>query len=394
MNINSMKKKDRSALVEFVRNNSTDIDKLPNSFKDHFNESSINTITIDEWIELYRLNHKLITLDLRSESEFLDDKLPNAINFPILNNDERDEVGFLYKQFSPKAALFLALKYADKKEKELKNIVDNYHGNTIFVYCWRGGGRSTAGYSYLKKYGADVVKIEGGYKAYRSKIFEQLYLQSNSKIKNGLIILTGLTGCGKTEILEKISSDYPVLDIEKAAGHASSLFGHIRYELKSNSIPLSQSQFENNLFTQIISSNKSPYPFLSEGESKKISKFNIPDPFYQQMLLSPTIKINSLIELRIERIRNEYFSGNGVESVYSTVERSAFFKKLLGSKKVSELLELLNSGRYEEFIKWILVEYYDKRYAGKYKNIVAEIDNRNTDDTIEDIISIIHQFKK
>ena len=286
--------------------------------------------------------------------------------------------------------MFLAVKYADKKEDKLTKLVETYKNNTIYVYCWRGGGRSTAGASYLEKYGAKVIKIEGGYKAYRSKIHEQFYKGNGNRLKNGLLILTGLTGCGKTEILEKISTHYPVLDIEKAAGHASSLFGHIRYDLKNGSKPLSQANFENNLFTQIISKeNSENYPFLSEGESKRISKFNIPEFFYKQMILSPTIKINSTIEKRVERIREEYFKGNGSEAIYKTVENSAFFKKLLGNKKVSDLLELLRSNRYDEFIEWILVEYYDHRYAGKYKSIIAEIENTNVFDTIEEIISIM-----
>jgi tRNA 2-selenouridine synthase len=214
-------------------------------------------------------------------------------------------------------------------------------------------------------------------------------------MKNGLLILTGLTGCGKTEIIEKISNNIPVLDIEKAAGHASSLFGHIRYDIKNAIIPNSQAEFENNLFTEIISKpNPNNYPFLSEGESKKISKFNIPGNFYDQMILSPTIKINSTIEKRVERIKNEYFSKNGSNAVYNTIEKSAFFKKLLGNKKVFDLLELLRSNREDEFIEWILLEYYDHRYAGKYKNIIAEIDNVNIPYTIEEITSIMNNLRK
>ncbi|MCK5760531.1 MAG: tRNA 2-selenouridine(34) synthase MnmH [Candidatus Delongbacteria bacterium] len=381
--------------MEFVRNNTNEIDKLPNSFKDHFEEEKIKTLTVDEWIDLYQINNNIITIDLRSESEFIEDKLPNSINFPMLDDSERDEVGFLYKQFSPKAALFLAVKYADQKENKIKKLIETYKDNTIYVYCWRGGGRSTAGASYLEKYGAKAIKIEGGYKAYKSKIHEQFYKGNDSRLKNGLLILTGLTGCGKTEILEKISTHYPTLDIEKAAGHASSLFGHIRYDLKNGIKPLSQANFENNLFTQIISKeNSENYPFLSEGESKRISKFNIPEFFYDQMILSQAIKINSSIEKRVERIREEYFKGNGSEAVYKTVENSAFFKKLLGNKKVSDLLELLRSKRYDEFIEWILVEYYDHRYAGKYKNIIAEIENANVSNTIEEIVSLMKNLQK
>ena len=126
-------------------------------------------------------------------------------------------------------------------------------------------------------------------------------------------------------------------------------------------------------------------------ESKRISRFNIPENFYRRMLKSPTIKINSPIEKRVDRIKNEYFVGNGSDAVYETVKNSAFFTKLLGHKKVLDLLKLLDMERYDEFIEWILVEYYDKRYAGKYKNIIAEIDNHNTLDTIDEIIDIYKQ---
>lgn len=385
-----MKKKDRSELVEFARNNANEINKLPLSFKDYFIGIEVKTISVNKWISNYQTDNDIITIDLRSEGEFAEDRLPNAVNFPILNNDERDEVGFLYKQFSPQAALFLAVRFADKKINKIKQIVNTYKNKTIYVYCWRGGGRSTAGAYYLKKYGASVIKIEGGYKAYRSEIHSELYKGDDTRLNNGLLILTGLTGCGKTEILEKMSHDYPVLDIEKAAGHASSLFGHIRYDLKNSEIPLSQANFENNLFTQIISNNDHKYPFLSESESKKISKFNIPEYFYSKMLHSPTIKLNSSIDLRVQRIENEYFSGKGAEAVYKTVENSYFLKKLLGKNKIAELLELLRHGRHSEFIEWILVEYYDKRYAGKYKNIIAEIENHNTSESIKEIISLLN----
>ena len=87
MNINFTKKKDRSGLVKFVRDNIDDIDKLPDSFKNYFNEENIKTIPIDKWIDLYQVNNNIITIDLRSESEFREDKLPNSINFPILDDN-------------------------------------------------------------------------------------------------------------------------------------------------------------------------------------------------------------------------------------------------------------------------------------------------------------------
>ena len=43
-------------------------------------------------------------IDVRSPSEFADDHIPGAINLPVLSDEERVEVGIIYKQSSPFAA--------------------------------------------------------------------------------------------------------------------------------------------------------------------------------------------------------------------------------------------------------------------------------------------------
>src|SRR6185295_11716445 len=40
-------------------------------------------------------------IDARSESEYAEDRLPGAVNWPTLNDDERRIVGTEYKQVSP-----------------------------------------------------------------------------------------------------------------------------------------------------------------------------------------------------------------------------------------------------------------------------------------------------
>ena len=40
-------------------------------------------------------------IDVRSPSEFADDHIPGAINLPVLSDDERAEVGTIYKQIDP-----------------------------------------------------------------------------------------------------------------------------------------------------------------------------------------------------------------------------------------------------------------------------------------------------
>ena len=49
-------------------------------------------------------NHFDVIIDVRSPAEFALDHVPGAMNCPVLNNEEREQIGTLYKQVSPFAA--------------------------------------------------------------------------------------------------------------------------------------------------------------------------------------------------------------------------------------------------------------------------------------------------
>ena len=49
---------------------------------------------------LERLAEFDAVIDVRTPAEFAEDHIPGAVNFPVLNNDERVEIGTLYKQVS------------------------------------------------------------------------------------------------------------------------------------------------------------------------------------------------------------------------------------------------------------------------------------------------------
>ena len=40
-------------------------------------------------------------IDVRSPAEFADDHIPGAINLPVLNDQQRAEIGTIYKQINP-----------------------------------------------------------------------------------------------------------------------------------------------------------------------------------------------------------------------------------------------------------------------------------------------------
>ena len=60
---------------------------------------SVHLISADEAMARYGQFDAVI--DARSEGEYAEDHLPDAINWPSLNNEERIRVGTLYKQVSP-----------------------------------------------------------------------------------------------------------------------------------------------------------------------------------------------------------------------------------------------------------------------------------------------------
>lgn len=376
----------RKPLIDYINLNKDNVDNLF-EFNKYYPEDSYKTISINRWIEeIGKSNFSLI--DVRSEKEFHNSTIPGAINFPILTTKERDEVGFVYKQMTEKGALFLAIEYAEKKDQKINELIDKHNNIKFNLFCWRGSGRSSSLTSILSKKGVECKKIIGGYKSYRTQVYNSFYVDSS---KYNFVPLSGFTGCGKTEILESLGNEVPIFDIEKAASHASSQFGKVRFNLQNMTPVKSQQQFENNLFFDLIKPCKNKnLPFLTEAESKKINNFHMPNVLFDRLLLSPSIKLECSIENRVKRIVKEYFTGDGIKQVYDVVEKSNCMKTRLGKQQISDLLALLDQNRIEEFSEWFLVQYYDKIYGTKYENIIETINCDNISKARNDIVEILN----
>ena len=115
-------------------------------------------------------------IDVRSEGEFAEDHIPGAINLPVLNNAERERVGTIYKQVSSFDAkkIGAALVSANISRHINANMLDRPRDWRPLIYCWRGGGRSGAMAHVLVQIGWKVGQLDGGYKAYRRAIIEEL----------------------------------------------------------------------------------------------------------------------------------------------------------------------------------------------------------------------------
>ena len=135
---------------------------------------SLITLSAEEAIG--RLHEFDAVIDARSEAEFEEDHLPGAVNWPTLNNAERHAIGTLYKQVNPfeakkRGAALAARNIAAHIERELLATAKEWRPLT---YCWRGGKRSGSLSLILDQIGFRVTLLEGGYKAFRAAVVQDI----------------------------------------------------------------------------------------------------------------------------------------------------------------------------------------------------------------------------
>lgn len=216
--------------------------------------------------------------------------------------------------------------------------------------------RSSAMAWLLQFYGFDVFIIEGGYKAYRNYVLQQLGLPFQ------LNVLGGFTGSGKTQILNHIKTlGIPVVDLEHLAQHKGSAFGNL-----NNHEQPTQEQFENNL-VQALSDYYhvdeqgnffQPQPIWIENESQRIGLIDITKSFYQTMQSAPLITLNIPFEERLAFIVQAY----GHYETNRLKEATIRIQKKLGGLQTKEALSFIEEGKFSEAFA-IFLSYYDKLYS-------------------------------
>ena len=173
--------------------------------------------------QFMRLRNSLPVIDVRSPAEFVMGHIPGAVSIPLFDDIQRAEVGTVYKaQGSMKAVMRGIDLAAPGMSSRLAAAVSLADRGEALVYCWRGGMRSGAmGWLFtLGEINSSI--LEGGYKAYRHHILEDLGKERET------IILGGLTGSGKTHILRHLALlGGQVTDLEGLACHKGSAFGSL-----------------------------------------------------------------------------------------------------------------------------------------------------------------------
>lgn len=305
-------------------------------------------------------------IDVRSEREFARGAVPGFINLPILDDRERHLVGKTYKEVGQSEAVALghelvASHRTSRIQSWLQQVV-NARTRRGLVTCWRGGMRSEIASGWLREHGAAIERVEGGYQAMRRVVTSALATPPT------LVVLAGLTGSGKTQLLHDLPPGIAV-DLEGLAKHRGSSFGRRR-----DAAQPSQATFENALALALWRRTR---PLLVEDESAAIGRLMVPRALRNGIAAAPVVFLECDPEARARRIYEEYvvepLAGQSspaalAESLKGSVTAIA---RRLGGESASRVKAAIDAAlreapsAYERHRAWILellLSYYDKAY--------------------------------
>ena len=313
-----------------------------------------------------------LLIDVRSPDEYYKGHMPNSINIPLFNNEERSIVGKNYKIKGKEIATIKGLEIVEAK---LDNLISkfilaekkyfNKYINNFKIYCARGGMRSQSIFWLLSKLNYSSVLLNGGYKQYRRKVLENF--NKDVKIK----LIGGKTGSGKTNILNILKkNNYQIIDLEFLANHRGSTFGALGMDEQPTN-----EQFEN-----LIENELSKFDFKKEifieAESANIGRCRIPYDLFKKMKSSPRIEIIRSEKERINELVRTY-SNFPKEELMASILR---IKKRLGPQRTELALKSVENEKWENVCIAVL-DYYDKCYEYELegKEHVKKIDLSGVD---------------
>ncbi len=319
-------------------------------------------------------------MDVRAPVEFNRGAVPGAVNLPILDDPQRAEIGTVYAEAGQDAAIARGLELATPAVRGERLEAWQRHTSAHpdgYLYCFRGGLRSRTTQAWLAEAGVKYPLVRGGYKALRNHCLNTLETLGPAQ---RLIVVSGQTGCGKTDLIHDWHS---ALDLEGLANHRGSAFGGTFTPQPS------QIDFENALalawLTQRVGGSA---PVLIEAESHLIGRLYVPDTVQQAMREAPHVRLIASHSDRIQRLRSDYVDhalahcqqsapedpwGALSNHVSDNLQR---IKRRLGGATTDRLVVAVpgavdalqraqDPSGFDPIINTLLVDYYDKLYQHK-----------------------------
>jgi len=293
-------------------------------------------------------------IDVRSPAEYALDHIPGATSHPVLDNDERARIGTLHKQESAFAAKKAGAALVAKNIAAM--LESAFAGRPRawqpLVYCWRGGKRSGALTHVLNEIGWKAVQLDGGYKAYRHYVIEELARLPQAFAYR---VVCGVTGSGKSRLLLALARvGAQVLDLEALARHRGSLLG----DLPSAPQP-SQKGFESLLWEQLTRLDPAR-PVYVESESRKVGEIRVPQNLIDAMWQSPCLRVEATLAQRLALLRAEY--AHFIAAPETLHSKLGHLTALRGAAATARWRALSDAGDWDALVADLLAEHYDPSY--------------------------------
>ena len=305
-------------------------------------------------LTLNALNAFEAIIDVRSPSEFADDHIPGAVNYPVLNDAERAEVGTIYKQVSAfeakkSGAAMVARNIGTHIDAAFRSKPKSWKP---LIYCWRGGSRSAAMAHILRSVGWNALQLAGGYKRWRGQVIRDLDALPGQFRYH---VICGRTGSGKSRMLEALAeTGAQVLDLEKLAAHKGSVLG----DLPEVPQP-AQKLFESRIWHDLSTFDPSR-PVYIEAESKKVGNLRVPQPLIEKMWLGTCFEVVTPPALRAQLLREEY--AHLIDNKDLLFFKLDCLKGLHAVQQIATWKGLANAAKWDEFVADMLANHYDPAY--------------------------------
>jgi tRNA 2-selenouridine synthase len=315
-------------------------------------------ITVEQFVALLAKGD-ITPIDVRSPGEFAEGTVPGSVNVPLFDNEERREIGIIYKQQSMEAAKERGLELVSAKLPALIRELQSLPGRKA-MFCWRGGMRSKSAAMLLSIVAGKVYRIKGGIRAYRRWVVDTL---QTYEWKTPLIVINGYTGTGKTRLLRSLHrKGYPVLDLEGIAAHRGSIFGGVGLE------PHNQRTFDALLVHELIRLKDSPF-VLMEAESRRIGKAVLPDFLVEAKERAPQLFLELPTDVRVNNIMSDY---EPQQFKSQCIEAFRHIEKKIHTPAARDIGQAMERDDFPEAVRLLLEHYYDPRYEHTITEYNAE----------------------
>lgn len=335
----------------------------------------------DDYSQLFLQDTPL--LDVRAPIEFAKGAYPHSTNIPILDDEQRHDIGTRYADKGQDAAIELGLELATPALRAQRLAAWRAYADLnpgCHLYCFRGGLRSRTTQQWLADAGTELPLVSGGYKAMRQFLIQRFETLSETA---PMLLLAGATGVGKTLLIEQWPQS---LDLEGKALHRGSAFG-------GTFVPQpAQVSWENTLaidWHKRRTANDAPV--LVEAESHLIGRIHLPQHLQDAMVRAPVVVLDMPLQARVELLRTDYvshalshFQQSQPDDPWLALQQHVVdnlqrIRKRLGGERCDQLSATVEGavaalrdhddwGGFDSIIGTLLSEYYDKLYAHKMKD--------------------------